>query len=128
MNNLAHFAIHSDDVERTRQFYTEVFDWKFNPYGPPNFYQIRTGNDDNPGIRGALQERVIDPQDEPIRGFECTISVESLDATMERVIANGGSIVLDKCSIPGVGSLFKFTDTEGNLVVAMQYDQGIDRI
>jgi predicted enzyme related to lactoylglutathione lyase len=122
MNNLAHFAIHSDNVERTRRFYAEVFDWKFNPYGPPNFYQIHTGNDDNPGVRGALQERHDESRDNPIRGFECTISVESLDETIEKVTSNGGTIVLDKCSIPGVGSLIKFTDTEGNLVVAMEYE------
>ena len=116
MNNLAHFAIHAEDTERARSFYESVFDWQFNPYGPPNFYQIATGGDGD--VRGALQE----VHGEQIRGFECTISVTDLDATLNKVKANGGTIVLDKCVIPSVGWLFKFHDTEGNLVVAMQYD------
>ncbi|MFP6807644.1 MAG: VOC family protein [Pseudomonadales bacterium] len=122
MNNVAHFAIHSDDIERAKEFYAEVFGWKFNPYGPPGFYQIQTGPDETPGIRGALQERLVGPGGEHIHGFECSISVESLDDTFDAVVASGGKIVLDKCTIPNVGSLFKFTDTEGNLVVAMQYE------
>ena len=40
MSHLAHFAINTDDVESTRRFYEAVFGWKFNPYGPPGFYQI----------------------------------------------------------------------------------------
>ncbi len=119
-NNLAHFAVHAADVERAKRFYTEVFDWKFSAYGPPNFYQVQTGPDDDPGVRGAVQERYEGPSE--ILGFECTISVESLDDTLAAVVANGGTVVLDKCAIPHVGWLFKFNDSEGNLVVAMQYD------
>jgi uncharacterized protein len=119
-NNIAHFAMHADDVERAKSFYAEVFGWTFNAYGPPNFYQIQTGPDDDPGVRGAVQER--NQQGDDIRGFECTISVDSLDDTLAAVERGGGTVVLDKCAIPHVGWLFKFRDTEGNLVVAMQYD------
>jgi predicted enzyme related to lactoylglutathione lyase len=30
-NHIRHFAIHADDVERARNFYAAVFDWRFEP-------------------------------------------------------------------------------------------------
>ncbi len=35
-NHIRHFAIHADDVERARNFYAAVFDWRFEPWGPPD--------------------------------------------------------------------------------------------
>ena len=56
-NNVKHFAIHADDVDRARKFYESVMGWQFTPWGPPNFYLIRTGTDADPGVQGALQGR-----------------------------------------------------------------------
>ena len=44
-NNVCHFAVHADDVERARVFYENVFGWRFEEWGPPEFYLIKTGND-----------------------------------------------------------------------------------
>lgn len=121
MNHLAHFAIHADNVERARRFYEAVFGWTFNAYGQPGFYQVSTGTHTEAPM-GAIQERYPLPQGEVMRGFECTISVPDVDETLAKVVAQGGTLVLEKCVIPGVGWLFKFTDTEGNLVVAMEYN------
>ena len=49
-NNLASFAIRVDDVDRARAFYEAVFAWRFEPWGPPGFYLIHTGDEVNPGI------------------------------------------------------------------------------
>ena len=56
-NNLAHFAINADDVNRARTFYEKVFNWKFEPWGPPGFFQIFNADKSEPGVRGALQGR-----------------------------------------------------------------------
>ena len=40
--HIAHFAINADDVDAARRFYGEVFDWTFEPWGPPGFFHIRT--------------------------------------------------------------------------------------
>ena len=118
-NNLSHFAIYIDDLNRAKNFYSEVFDWGFNDYGQEGFLQIKDSEDGN--LIGALQSRNYSPLPEKVLGFECTISVENLDSTLERVIQNGGTIVLPKVEIPYVGWISKFTDSEGNLVCAMQY-------
>ena len=54
-SNIGFFAVHADDLPRARRFYETVFGWKFRPWGPPGFFLIATGDEDNPGIEGALQ-------------------------------------------------------------------------
>ena len=122
-NNVVHFAIHADDVERGRAFYQAVFGWRFEPYGPPEFYRVITGEPGEPGIWGAIQKRDAKASSDGQRGFECTISVADLEQTRAAVEAHGGRIVFPGHEIPGVGRLFQFEDTEGNVVCAMQYEK-----
>lgn len=120
--NLCHFAINADDVDTSRQFYESVFDWTFSAYGPPGFFQIQTGPDDDPGPRGALQERRQLLEDLPTRGLECTFSVDDVDRTRQLVIDAGGKILMERFTISKVGHLIAFEDPGGNPVLAMQYD------
>jgi len=123
MPHVAHFAINADDVARAKKFYETVFGWKFSPWGPPNFYQIQTGGDgEQQPLRGALQGRRNLVKEQPTIGFECTVSVDSLDATIAAVERHGGTVVLPKSIIAGVGSLAFFRDTEGNVFGAIQFD------
>ena len=120
-NNIAHFDVQADDVERARGFYERVFGWRFEAWGPPDFYLIHTGTDDDPGIHGSVSKR-----NEPVggsgrRGYECTISVQHLGAIKVAIVANGGKIVLDEYEIVGVGRLIRFEDSEGNVACAMRY-------
>ena len=122
--NVSFFSIHADDVDRARQFYEGVFQWSFEPWGPPGFYLIHTGDDRNPGILGALQKRREPLTGTGMRGFECSISVDDIDDTIRAVQARGGSIAMAKFHIPTVGTGCYFHDTEGNLAGAMQYEAG----
>jgi predicted enzyme related to lactoylglutathione lyase len=119
-NNLVFFAIHADDLPRTQQFYEKVFGWKFQPWGPPGFFLIATGDKQNPGIQGALQKRHDVVPGQRVTGFECTIGVTDIDATGAAVEANGGKIILQKCEIPTVGYLIKIQDPDGNVVCVKQ--------
>jgi predicted enzyme related to lactoylglutathione lyase len=60
-NKLTHFAINADDSARARRFYQNVFGWQFEPWGSPEFFQIRTGDKTSPAVsnvvQGALQKR-----------------------------------------------------------------------
>lgn len=120
--NVVHFAIHADDVERARRFYEAVFGWRFEPWGPPDFYLIHTGPDDASGVHGALQLRTTPLEGRGIRAYECTISVRDLDETTAAIEAHGGTIREPKSVIPTVGALVQFQDTEGNIACAMHYD------
>ena len=125
MSNVRHFAVQADDVERARQFYSEVFGWRFEQWGPPDFYRVHTaGTSEDPGIHGALERRQHPVDGTPIIAFVCTIGVDDVDETARQIEAAGGAIVLPKYHIPTVGWLVHFTDSEGNLVGAMQYEDG----
>ena len=82
MPNIAHFAINADDVPRARRFYEQVFGWTFSAWGPPKFYQISTNaSGETPGVLGALQGRRDLVAGQPTVGFECTVSVTSIEGT-----------------------------------------------
>jgi predicted enzyme related to lactoylglutathione lyase len=119
-NPIAHFDIAADDVERARRFYEAVFGWRFEAWGPPDFYLIQTGGPGE-GVHGSLSKR-----EEPVTGkgrggWECTVSVEDLVAIQTAILAAGGKIVFDEYEIVGVGRIIKFEDTEGNVACAMRY-------
>ena len=120
---VAHFSINADDLPRARRFYENVFDWKFQAWGPPGFYMIETGSTPPPLLmRGSLQQRREIVKGVPMRGFECTIAVSDVHATAKAIESNGGKIVMQICTLAGIGRLLFFRDPEGNLAGAMQYD------
>ncbi|MBV8757834.1 MAG: VOC family protein [Deltaproteobacteria bacterium] len=117
-NTLAHFAINADDIDASRAFYSKVFGWKFQSWGPPGFYQIEAKGSP---VMGALQGRRTFA-DGTRAGFEPTFAVASIDATEKAVAAAGGRVLLERSVIVGVGTLMFFADPSGNVFGAMQYD------
>jgi predicted enzyme related to lactoylglutathione lyase len=120
--NLASFAIHVDDVDRARAFYEAVFGWEFEPWGPPGFYLIHTGDDASPGIQGLMHRRAEPRTGTGLNGIEPTFAVGDVDAIAAAVEANGGRVTMTKAVIPTVGALIRFLDPEGNDIGAMQYE------
>ena len=120
--NLASFAIHVDDVDRARRFYEAVFGWVFEPWGPPGFYLIHTGDEASPGIQGLMHKRQVPRVGTGLNGVEPSFSVDDVDAIAALVEAHGGTITYAKGVIPTVGALIRFLDTEGNDIGAMQYE------
>jgi predicted enzyme related to lactoylglutathione lyase len=118
-NDLAHFAINADDVPASQAFYEQVFGWTFSAWGPPGFLQIDSGPE---GVQGALQQRRELVPGRPTLSPECTFAVDDVEATAAAVRAAGGTILMDRSTIPGVGHLIFFADPGGNAIGAMQYD------
>ncbi len=117
-----HFAINADDVQRAKSFYKAIFGWRFDPWGPPDYYQVKNAG---AGVLGALQGRRDLVPGVRMASFEASFGVEDLKATIAAIEAGGGRIVMQPYRIEGVGELIYFEDTEGNLVGAMQYDPGV---
>jgi len=113
MSYISWFAINADDVPRARDFYQKVFGWTFEPWGPPNFYRIETG--ETLARVGGLQERRELVPGGRMIGFECTITVDNLDETIRAIESNGGKMVTQKFRIPGICTVAYFQDTEGNV-------------
>jgi predicted enzyme related to lactoylglutathione lyase len=116
-NSLRHFAVNCDDVERGKKFYEEVFGWKFAPWGPPGFF-----NSSDAGVMAAVQPRRELAPGLKMTGMECTFGVADIDATQAAVERMGGKILMPKVTIPTVGTLIFFQDSEGNVAGAMQHE------
>lgn len=99
-----HFEIPAQDPERAKKFFSDVFGWTFQT-GFPDYHFAMTG--EGPGIDGAIMKRPG-----PVTN---AIQVDSIDAYIERVQTSGGTIVVPKTEIPGMGWYANFTDTEGNI-------------
>lgn len=119
---IAHVAVNADDVDRARRFYGAVFGWRSEAWGPPGFFHIRTGSEDAGQPIAALQERRDLLRDTPTIGFEVTVAVDDIPATVAAVEAAGGTVLTPPVTIAGVGELVWIQDTEGNIVGAMRYD------
>jgi uncharacterized protein len=114
-----HLALNADNVQRAKAFYESVFGWTFEPWGPPDYYQVKNAGG---GLIGALQGRRELKPGAKMLGFEATMGVEDLAVTIATVEASGGKAVTAPIYIEGVGRLVYFEDPEGNLVGVMQYD------
>lgn len=120
-NHVVHFAIQADDVQRAKTFYENAFEWTIEPWGPPGFFNIRTGEG---GIMGALEKRTVPLSGTGTRAFVCTIAVAELDEAIVAIQRAGGTVG-ERHTIPSVGKLAQFSDTEGNVVMVMQYEPGV---
>jgi predicted enzyme related to lactoylglutathione lyase len=115
--SITHCAINADDVEASRRFYSALFGWTFEPWGPPGFGRMQTES----GQTIALQQR-RDLGGVRINGFECTIAVPDVDAIAAAVGPHGGHVLMPRARIPDVGDLMFFADPSGIVAGAMQHD------
>jgi predicted enzyme related to lactoylglutathione lyase len=54
--------------------------------------------------------------------FECTVAVADVEAIAAKVAEFGGKVTMGPATIPTVGTLIQFHDSEGNVVNAMKYE------
>ena len=114
---ITHCAINADDVEASRRFYSALFGWTFERWGP-GFLRMQSAS----GQIVALQQR-RDLGGVRLNGFECTIPVRDVDAVAAAVEPHGGRVLMPRAQIPDVGDLMFFADPSGIVAGAMQYDR-----
>ena len=97
-------------------FYSKVFGWKIEKWGPMDCWLAMTEKDDEPGINGAISPRSELP------ATKNTISVPSIEEFADKITKAGGDVVSPKMPIPGFGYLAACVDNEGNAFNIMQQD------
>lgn len=127
MNKVQHFEIPADDTSRARAFYENIFGWKTMDWPMPDaapYIGLYTGPMDEQNkmkeagfINGGMFQR---GQDFPITAPTIAVVVDDLDATIEKVIASGGSVVMEKKIVGGMGWYAYIKDTEGNTIGVWQ--------
>jgi hypothetical protein len=114
---IVHFEINADNPQRAVKFYEKVFGWKISKWGgPADYWLIETGEQDKPGINGAITKRM---DKETTVNF---VDVPSVDDFLKKVEKAGGKTITKKAAIPGVGYSAYCKDTEGNVFGLFQDD------
>jgi predicted enzyme related to lactoylglutathione lyase len=115
MPRVIHFEILADQPDRAAAFYQKVFNWGVQKWGgPAEYWLLKTGEDSEPGINGAIMSR-----EEPGSVYN-TIDVPSVEEYIFRIMECGGSVVMPKTAVPGVGYMAYCADTEGNIFGIME--------
>jgi len=123
MPRVIHFEIHADNPDRALEFYQTVLGWQFQKWdGPVDYWLVRTGPKEQPGIDGGLLRRKPGQSGDAVIAYICTVDVPSVDDYVQKATNAGGTIALPKMPIPGVGWLAYCKDTEGNIFGMMQMD------
>lgn len=122
MPRVIHFEILADDPERAIGFYHSVFGWEFTRWKDAEYWLIRTGESDQPGIDGGLVRRKVPVDGAGTTAYVSIIAVANLDRYLMKVRTSGGGQVGNKTAIGGVGWLAYCKDTEGNTFGMMQTD------
>jgi len=121
MDKVVHFEIPVDDRDRAKEFYSSIFDWDLgdSDMGGGNIYTmagtVATDEKMQPketgAINGGLMDRTSDLSVPVI-----TIGVDSIDDSLKKVEAGGGSTITPRTPIPNMGAFAYFRDTEGNVI------------
>lgn len=114
MAGFVHIDIAADEPKRAARFYQRVFGWTATELEGPEPY-ILIAPPDGSGPGAGIARRTFDWQK-----ATPTIDVASADETAKAIEAEGGTILIPKTAIPGVGQLVTFKDTEGNVLAALE--------
>lgn len=94
------------DFDAVQSFYEQAFDWSFTDYGE-DYRAFTDGKLDGGFYKSELQSSTQNG------AALIVLYASDLEATRDKVIASGGSIVQEIFSFPG-GRRFHFTDPNGN--------------
>jgi predicted enzyme related to lactoylglutathione lyase len=125
MARIVHFEIQATNPQALVDFYTKLLGWSFTKWEGAEYWLIKTGPDDQPGIDGGLLPRAGDRAGEAqgVNAFVCTAGVASLDETLATGAKLGATVAFPKAPVPGVGWLAYVKDPDGNILGLLEPDE-----
>ena len=118
MGGVVHFEIPADDQKRARKFYQEALGWRIEAVPGMDYSMVITtdmDDDGQPAAAGAINGGMM-ARDGRITAPVITVDVPDINATLKSVEQLGGSVVMPKNEIPGMGYTAYFKDPEGNVM------------
>jgi len=118
---VVHFELAVDDPERAAAFWSTAFGWGVTHFGegPQDYWLVDTG-DGELGINGGFVRRQDFPA--PVSTI-CTVGVADCEAAVTAVETAGGSVLMPRMALTGVGWLAYCRDTEGTVFGVWQADE-----
>ncbi len=108
-----------DDVDSAISFYTEVIGWEIEEMEMPQnkYYVLKTDGVPVGGIMGKPEGSEQLPDH-----WGTYITVNDVDATLEKAEAAGGKAVYPPMDVPGVGRMCAIADRSGAVVSIITYE------
>jgi predicted enzyme related to lactoylglutathione lyase len=120
MPTIVHFEIPTDDLQRAKKFYGELFDWKIERVpGPMEYWLISTTDEKGEkAVDGGMMPRQHPQQ--PITNYIDVPSVDEYAAKIEKI---GGKLLVAKTAVPSFGYFAVCLDTENNAFAIWETDE-----
>ena len=109
-NPVVHWEFWSKDPGKVADFYKKVFDWEIQHIPEMDYRMVKAGEG---GIGGGIMK----PQDGPIPApVSFYIGVDDLDSYGRKITSAGGTLMVEKQEVPGMGAFSLFSDPEGRVL------------
>ena len=107
------YELMTADPDASKAFYDNVIGWTIEarPSGPMDYRMIDSGNGGQVGGVMRLTEEMIAGGAKPTWLFY--IGVDDVDASIAKIEAAGGSVLMPAWDIPGIGRLAMVADPQG---------------
>lgn len=107
-NPVVHFEIGCRDAGKTAKFYSSLFGWQMEAYGPAQMI--------NTGAQTGIQGHINALGHEPHNYLTVYVQVEDLNAYLKKAESLGGKTLVPVQEVPGMGHFAWFADPEGTIV------------
>lgn len=125
MPTIVHFEIPSDNIERSKKFYSELFGWNIEkvpadqlPEGAEAWRINTKDHEGSNGVNGGIHKR-MSPEQQGITNF---VDVKSVDEYSDKVKQFGGAVQVPKMALSKMGYMAVCSDTENNTFGLWQSD------
>lgn len=99
MGKVVHFEFATSDPAKEIEFFTNVFGWKVESWGDEQYWLVNAGEADAMGINGAIEPLLANTDQRVVN----TIGVDDLDATIDKAVSAGATLVMGRQEVPGIG-------------------------
>lgn len=110
---ITHIEFSSRNLEEAKNFYSSVFEWDIKDYPEMNYATFNTEGGTGGGFNPVSDEN-------PAGMMMIYINTPDLVETLEKIKAEGGTIIMDGYDIPTVGKMATFKDPTGNVISLLQ--------
>ena len=105
---VVHFEIGCRDNQKTQAFYSQLFDWRFEPYGPAAMI--------NTGSKEGIQGHITTLGHEPHNYVTIYAQVDDLQTFLDKANKLGGKTLVPPTAVPGSGHFAWLADPDGNII------------
>ena len=105
-NPFVHIELHTQDPEKAKKFYTELFDWTLEDYPDMNYTIIKVGE----GTGGGMMKS---PMPDAVPQWVPYILVNDVAASTEKAKSLGATVLEGVTEIPDMGWFSMLLDPTG---------------